>query len=237
MQTQPSPLRRKYSSASLPGGPAPPYCRDVDASEPNLDQYLERVAGIDRSDRSSHLARAAILEQATILDYALNELVALPLAVDQAAANLLAFDILARIPNDVRVGMLETLMKDHDLEDSWPFVIPVVRKVFGLRNRLAHGFVERVANDRIQITSYNLSGKDLILILGDQLSPSMSSLKQGDKAGDVVLMADVDEDTHAKAEVWLATNGNAKDAQKLAQMADRLRAKINTTETKEESKS
>lgn len=155
MQTQPSPLRRKYSSASLPGGPAPSYCRDVDASEPNLDQYLERVAGIDRSDRSSHLARAAILEQATILDYALNELIALPLAVDQAAANLLAFDIFARIPNDVRVGMLETLMKDHDLEDSWPFVIPVLRKVFGLRNRLAHGFVERVDNDRIQITSYN----------------------------------------------------------------------------------
>ena len=33
--------------------------------------------------------------------------------------------------------------------------------------------------------------RSLILILGDQLSPSMSSLKQGDKAGDVVLMAEV----------------------------------------------
>ena len=46
-------------------------------------------------------------------------------------------------------------MKDHDLEDSWPFVLPVLRKVFGLRNRLAHGFVEKVDGDRIQITSYN----------------------------------------------------------------------------------
>ncbi len=33
--------------------------------------------------------------------------------------------------------------------------------------------------------------RSLILILGDQLSPSMSSLMQGDKAGDVVLMAEV----------------------------------------------
>lgn len=138
-----------------PGAAASSYRRGVDAAEPNLDQYLERVAGIDRLDRSSHLARTALLEHATILDYAVNELIALPLAVDQAAANLLAFDVFARIANDVRVGMLETLMKDHDLEDSWPFVLPVLRKVFGLRNRFAHGFVERIDGDRIQITSYN----------------------------------------------------------------------------------
>ena len=36
--------------------------------------------------------------------------------------------------------------------------------------------------------------RSLILILGDQLSPSMSSLKQGDRAGDVVLMAEVMEE-------------------------------------------
>lgn len=36
--------------------------------------------------------------------------------------------------------------------------------------------------------------RSLILILGDQLSLSMSSLKQGDKAGDVVLMAEVMEE-------------------------------------------
>lgn len=127
----------------------------MDAAEPDLDQYLERVTGIDRTDLSTHLARGAIIEQATILDYAVNELIALPLAVDQAAANVLAFDIFARIANDVRVGMLETLMKDHDLEDLWPFVLPVLRRVFGLRNRLAHGFVEKADDGRIQITSYN----------------------------------------------------------------------------------
>lgn len=127
----------------------------MDAAEHDLDQYLERVAGIDRTDLSTHLARGAIIEQATILDYAVNELLALPLAVDQAAANVLAFDIFARIANDVRVGMLETLMKDHDLVDLWPFVLPVLRRVFGLRNRLSHGFVERGDDGRIQITSYN----------------------------------------------------------------------------------
>ncbi len=36
--------------------------------------------------------------------------------------------------------------------------------------------------------------RSLILLLGDQLSLSMSSLKQGDKAGDVVLMAEVMEE-------------------------------------------
>lgn len=50
------------------------------------------------------------------------------------------------------------------------------------------------------------------------------------------LMGKVDSETRTKAEAWLATNGNAKDAGKLAQMADRLRAKLsNSNETKEKS--
>ncbi len=48
------------------------------------------------------------------------------------------------------------------------------------------------------------------------------------------LLAEVDQATKKAALEWLGKNGNAKNATKLAQMADRLRAKIATQSPKEE---
>jgi hypothetical protein len=121
----------------------------------NLDLYLARIVGADQADGFRHLAQATVLKQATILDYAVNEVLAVRLAMNAEAASLLAFDVFGRISTDVRVGMLRSLMEDHDMVDRWPFVLPVLRKLFEVRNRVAHGFMERSSDDRIRVTTYN----------------------------------------------------------------------------------
>jgi hypothetical protein len=55
------------------------------------------------------------------------------------AANVLQSEVLWRLPIAVRIGMLEDLLERHGLTDRWPFIIPVLRSFFDLRNTLAHG--------------------------------------------------------------------------------------------------
>jgi len=48
-------------------------------------------------------------------------------------------EVLWRLPIAVRIGMLEDLLERHGLTDRWPFIVPVLRSFFDLRNTLAHG--------------------------------------------------------------------------------------------------
>jgi hypothetical protein len=54
-------------------------------------------------------------------------------------ANVFLSEVLWRLPISVRIGMLEDLLERRGLTDLWPFIVPVLRSFFELRNTLAHG--------------------------------------------------------------------------------------------------
>jgi hypothetical protein len=92
-------------------------------------------------DGRPHRLRAYVLEQATVLELRLDEVLAASIASGIDTAEVLRSDVLWRMPVPVRVEMLEDLLDRRGLRDRWPFVVPVLRAFFDLRHQLAHGWV------------------------------------------------------------------------------------------------
>jgi hypothetical protein len=90
------------------------------------------------SPTNEHRFRSLILERATLLDLHVNEVLAVRAARHIFLAAELAADVYSRIPVGVRIEMIETIL-NRRFEDRWPFIVPVLKRVFTLRNQLAHG--------------------------------------------------------------------------------------------------
>lgn len=88
--------------------------------------------------RTFHQYRANVLELAVRLEYALDAVVAASYASSATEADLLNMEILSSVPIHKRISTLDGVLRRRELADSYPFVIPILKKLFELRNSLAH---------------------------------------------------------------------------------------------------
>ena len=103
----------------------------------------------------THRVRASVLESASSLEFELNEALAADLSRNIYASYELAVNVLSRLPVDVRLDMLERHMEDTGADELWPTLVPVLRKVYNVRNRYAHGLVSSGPDGSTSIRSWN----------------------------------------------------------------------------------
>ena len=88
--------------------------------------------------RTFYRFRADMLELAVRLEIATDAVIAASFARSANAAELLSIEVLSGVPVQKRISTLEGVLERHELVETYPFVVPILRKLFGLRNALAH---------------------------------------------------------------------------------------------------
>lgn len=104
-----------------------------------MDTYLRRYLGGPVSPENQHAFRSMVLERATWLDLGMSDVLSVRTGRDIYLAAELAADVYGRLPVGTRIGMVESLIEEQSDPDRWPFVVPVLKAAFALRNQLAHG--------------------------------------------------------------------------------------------------
>jgi hypothetical protein len=116
-------------------------------AEPELQGHVARRRALESARRS----RAAILELAVRAEYVLGEALANGLAANEEAAAVLQEHMTWRVPIEVKLKLLSQAMDSHGIFDTFPFVVPVLTRLFQIRNVLAHSLETPVPEDRHEI--------------------------------------------------------------------------------------
>jgi hypothetical protein len=104
-----------------------------------------------RALENARQTRAPILELAVRAEYILGEALAYHLAADDEAAAVLQEHFMWRVPIEVKLRLLSQAMDTYDLSDIFPFAIPVLTRLFQIRNMLAHSLETPVPEERHEI--------------------------------------------------------------------------------------
>jgi hypothetical protein len=115
------------------------------------EEELQGVAARRRALEKARQTRAPILELATRAEYVLGEALAHHLAADEEAVAVLQEQIMWRVPVEVKLRLLSQAMDTYDLSDTFPFAIPVLTRLFQIRNILAHSLETPVPEERQEI--------------------------------------------------------------------------------------
>lgn len=99
------------------------------------DVYLRYVEHVTRKPVS--IFRSVILENAVSLELRMDLAIATGLSRDRTAA-LILLPSLERLPITMRMAMLDQLLRASELSDRWPFVVPILKRVYELRDAIAH---------------------------------------------------------------------------------------------------
>jgi hypothetical protein len=109
-------------------------------------------AAKQRALESARRSRAAILELAVRAEYLLGEALANDLAANEEATATLQEHMTWRVPIEVKLKLLSQAMDTYyDISDTFPFVVPVLTRLFQVRNILAHSLETPVPEDRHEI--------------------------------------------------------------------------------------
>jgi hypothetical protein len=116
------------------------------------EHLLKEVLGEPAPASTWHRLRANVLELTTTTEHRIDEILAAGTARTVALGDTLAADVLWRLQTNVRLKLLEELMERHGLADEFPFIIPVLRRLFDFRHLLAHGYASPVRLDQQPLT-------------------------------------------------------------------------------------
>jgi hypothetical protein len=122
-----------------------------DRRGPMAETELQGHAAKRRALESARQNRAAILELAVRAEYVLGEALAYYLAADEGPAAILQEHMMWRVPIEVKLKLLSQAMDAYGISDSFPFVIPVLTRLFQIRNILAHSLETPVPEERHEI--------------------------------------------------------------------------------------
>ena len=92
----------------------------------------------EQAQEEARRTRGLILEVAVRADYILGEALSSYLGADEDRRLLLTADVMWRVPVELRVKLLQDAMEKHELADIYPFAVPVLQRLFRVRNVLAH---------------------------------------------------------------------------------------------------
>ncbi|MDJ0347466.1 hypothetical protein QMK19_40220 [Streptomyces sp. H10-C2] len=89
-------------------------------------------------DVGAHVASQALLGEAVKAELMMDSFIAARLGRSTYEVLLLQSKAICHLSINVKIGLLEELMGAEEWDDDFPFVIPVLRALFALRNKLAH---------------------------------------------------------------------------------------------------
>lgn len=92
----------------------------------------------DDRPRTFHRIRGEVLELAVRLELAVGGALAAGYGQSSSLAQELQHELFHRISIEQRVAMLKRILDRKELTDAYPFVVPVLLKLFALRNDFAH---------------------------------------------------------------------------------------------------
>lgn len=149
---------------------------------------FEQMLGPEPATTTTHRMRARVLERATRIEMALDEVLADAYARDASAGLWLSSEVVSRLSVNDRLRHLDHLLKERDLDGRWPFLIEVLRRFYRLRNDLAHGFLSPVRLDDLvlwvstvkrgkrQVQSYSVEGLAWLLKAADQAQADLAGV-------------------------------------------------------------
>ena len=88
--------------------------------------------------RTFYKFRVDILELAARLEVAMDSVIAASFCRSASAAAELSVDVLSALSVERRIKAVSQMLERFGLKDQYPFVVPVLRKLFELRNTFAH---------------------------------------------------------------------------------------------------
>lgn len=84
------------------------------------------------------VAMHELLGHAVTAELMMNSIISARLGRDVAEISLLETKAIAQLSVNVRISLLEEIMLSEGWDEDFPFVIPVLRALFIMRNKLAH---------------------------------------------------------------------------------------------------
>ncbi|MET0886122.1 MAG: hypothetical protein ABWX92_06690 [Mycetocola sp.] len=92
----------------------------------------------DSTRRTFHRFRVEVLEQLVLLENAMDAVIAAEYARSATASTQLRVEIVSTMPLARRIKSLLGMMERYELANTYPFVVPILRKVIIVRNDMAH---------------------------------------------------------------------------------------------------
>lgn len=99
--------------------------------------------------------RVAVFDVTVRAEYALGGCIALYLGRDETCANVISETLVNRCPWEVKIDLVGTLLADLDLVDTFPWIVPILRKVFPVRHLLAHSMELQPTADAFSLLNVN----------------------------------------------------------------------------------
>ena len=109
-------------------------------TEQEQDRHVARRLALENARRT----RGSILELAVRAEYLLGEALAHQLANEERGIAVLQEHMMWRVPIEVKLKLLTEVMDTYDISDTFPFVVPVLTRLFQVRNILAHSLEREV---------------------------------------------------------------------------------------------
>src|SRR4051794_11612799 len=94
-----------------------------------------------------HELRSAVLEVATRLESAIEQVIAVHFGRTLPLAAWLRLGLVARTPVPAKLDLFQQILESTGCDWRFPFVLPIVRELFEVRNTLAHAVFRRVTAD------------------------------------------------------------------------------------------
>lgn len=98
----------------------------------------EMLWGPTDRPRTFHRIRAEVLELGVRLELLVGGALAAGYGQTSSLAQELQYELLGRISIEQRISLLKRILERRGLADHYPFVVPVLLRLFELRNDFAH---------------------------------------------------------------------------------------------------
>jgi hypothetical protein len=120
--------------AALPESGAPETFTDsFRANAGDIFGRLFRGVAFDR-------ALSMVLAIAVQAEQAVSEVIAIQLGRDEECIEILAEEVFGHVPHDKKLKLLERMIATRSWADEFPKVVPTLRRLYELRNQLAHSY-------------------------------------------------------------------------------------------------
>lgn len=85
-------------------------------------------------------ALSMVLAIAVQAEQAVSEVIAIQLGRDEESIEILAEEVFGHVPNDKKLKLLERMISARGWTADFPEVVPTLRRLYELRNQLAHSY-------------------------------------------------------------------------------------------------
>ena len=108
------------------------------------------------STRTFHRYRSEVLEASVVVEHLLGEALSAFYGQTATKAEDLHVELLTRLSIGQRINTLSRILGERGLTDAFPFVVPMLKLLFEVRNNMAHCLSNGVNEDGTKVTLMSL---------------------------------------------------------------------------------